>query len=473
MILQNVVLSGKPDTHSRLYYKASGAVQKRAEEVVLPEESSFGTDSYMNAFDVGAWKKYTEVQDLILKIKIRGKGKITVWREDFRQMRKMLLQKEFDSRESETGNEKEQIFKIPQEVREGIVYFEIQAEKECVFQSAAYETEDSIARDIKISVVICTYKRRSQLELLLRELQALETEDAHHWMRMIVVDNASELPNEYGKDIQVYHNRNTGGFSRGMEETVKKIQEFPATHVLLMDDDVIVQKESVYRLYALLSYVKKEYEKEVVAGRMFRLDQPQIQYTAAEIWNGGNIRHIGWNQDMTDRSVLFSMNENAGAEYSGWWFACFPIPFVKENRPLPFFLHCDDVEYGLRQGGTPIVLNGIQVWHETYEYRQSPVIAYYDMRNTLIVNAVHGYLAEKGELLSDWKERITECHVEGDFLGEYMLIRGLYDYSRGVKWLCRIDSNKLHNKLLHSKANKYKNAVLWRVCYLKISLLYK
>lgn len=29
------------------------------------------------------------------------------------------------------------------------------------------------------------------------------------------------------------------------------------------------------------------------------------------------------------------------------------------------------------------------MWHETYEYRQSPVIAYYDCRNSLIVNPMY------------------------------------------------------------------------------------
>lgn len=466
MVLQNVVLSGKPDIDSRIYYRTLGEVQTGASGITIPEKSTFYTDSYQNAFDIGAWKKYTEVQNLLLRIRIRGKGKITVWKENFYQIRQILSQKEFDSAGAKADNEKEQIFHISKDVKEGIVYFGIQAEKECVFESATYETECSIERDIKVSIVICTYKRRSQLEQLLEELRSQGKNAVNQWMRMIVVDNASELSNGYGKDIHVYHNRNTGGaggFFRGMEETVKNMQEFPATHVLLLDDDVILQKESVYRLYALLSYEKKEYEKEVIAGRMFRLDQPHVQYTAAEIWNGGNIKHIGWNQDMTDRSRLFSMNENAGAEYSGWWFACFPIEFVKRNRPMPFFLHCDDVEYGLRHGGTPIILNGIQVWHETYEYRQSPVIAYYDMRNTLIVNAIYGLYKPDKEVLQWWKSKISRQHLEKQYLKEYMLILGMRDYLRGKQYFEKHDVERKNKRLRKKRGIKIVNSLLWRM----------
>ncbi len=129
---------------------------------------------------------------------------------------------------------------------------------------------------------------------------------------------------------------------------------------------------------------------------MFRADKKYIQYTKTEIWNRSEILHTGWMQDMCKVECLPWMNLQEG-EYSGWWFACFPMEFVQKEKPLPFFLHCDDVEYGLRLGTVPMALNGIQVWHETYEYRQSPVITYYDVRNSLY--------NERNMWLLDWKKR--------------------------------------------------------------------
>lgn len=322
-----------------------------------------------------------------------------------------------------------------------------------------------MTREIKISLVICTYKRRKQLQQILNMLhKENEREKWNGWLQVVVIDNASELEGGNEEGVFIYHNHNTGGsggFSRGLDETVKNLEIFPATHVVFMDDDVVVQMESLHRLHAFLSLMKEEYTQEVIAGRMFDIDRPCIQYTAAEVWNKGDIRHIGWNQDMTRRQHVWHMNENEGGEYGGWWFACFPIEFVKENRPLPFFLHCDDVEYGLRHGGTPIILNGIQVWHEIYEYWKAPVLAYYDNRNRALVNHLYR-LCDKEEILKHWIKSISFYHMRREYTMEYYAIKGFLDFFKGMEWAGRIDANKYHEKLGRKRGNRIKNALLWR-----------
>lgn len=219
----------------------------------------------------------------------------------------------------------------------------------------------------------------------------------------------------------------------------------------------------------MLSLIKKEYKEEVIAGRMFRMDDRKVQYTAAEIWNKSDILHIGFNADMTNVDTLKSANDNFGAEYGGWWFCCFPMEFAKENDPLPFFLHCDDVEYGLRHGGTPIILNGIQVWHETYEYRQSPMIAYYDYRNSLIVNELYGFGKTDDETRwQDFLQRIKDIHDKGEYLLEYCIIRAYCDYRKGMRWFMRKNDMAIHRSLIRKKrVYPYTNVIRMKLASLK------
>lgn len=461
MILQNVVMQEEPD--SGLYYRTKK--QYLSGIRVIAAGDLFSTDTYVNAFDVGAWKKYTNVSNLCLKLRVKGVGRVAlVWAQSATKSN-IIQGQEFNNELNESSSSEEIIFAIPEDISEGIIYFQIHAHEKVILESALYEARNESKRTIKLSVVICTYKRREQLEQLIKVLRQNE-EYTKEWLKTKVIDNASELKNQYGENVKVYHNPNnggSGGFTRGMEEVVHDLEDFSATHVVLMDDDVTLQQESVHRLRALLAYIRDENTADVVAGRMFRLDNPKIQYTASEIWNGGEIRHIGWNQDMTSRERLFDMNVNFGGEYSGWWFSCIPIEFVKENKPLPFFLHCDDVEYGLRHGGTPIILNGIQVWHETYEYRQSPVIAYYDIRNMLLTNQILGINQDKMIILENWLEKISLAHVKREWLLEYMLILGFHDYQRGLNFLVNVDSGKHHLKLCSIRTNRYKNAIAWRM----------
>lgn len=481
MRLQNILFP--PDKScEEMYIRAFHKPCGQCKPFVVPHGGMIRTDTYMNVFDVGAWKKYTEISELSLCVKLKGISIIKCFWERKNEEPICLFEKSIIN---DLGDSDKRNFPIWEfkKMKEGVLYFEFQAVTDSVVE-AWFETASITKKNIKLSIIICTYKRQKQLKQIIETLQGkdrkgdfcqqeYETEDnIDEWLRTVIVDNASEIEDAYGDKITVYHNPNlggSGGFSRGMEETVRNLPKFEATHVVLMDDDVVLQLESLYRLRALLNFIKSGYEEEVVAGRMFRMDKPWVQYTAAEIWNGGDIRHIGWNQDMTYRQYIWNMNENTGGEYSGWWFACFPIEFVKNNKPLPFFLHCDDVEYGLRHGGTPIVLNGIQVWHETYEYRKSLVIAYYDYRNSLIVNALYGCgETDKAQIWKQFKQKITKAHVEKDYLLEYFLIRAFRDYLRGMNWFMRKNDMAIHAALVRKKkACRYGNSISWRIAFLE------
>lgn len=456
MILQNIVWKEITEETKDLYYRSQGEIYLQ-EKIVLAPGTSFATDTYMNFFDIETWRKYTTVGNIFLELEVKGKGKVIL---------QALEHNEKEVVQEFSCDKKQKIqLDVPGEWEEKI-YFEIQALEEVMFYSACYIVQEREEKVVKLATIICTYKREPLLRKLLQELKKVKfiLKDK---LEVFVVDNASELKLSEESWIHLYHNPNTGGsggFGRGMDEVVKCYKNYASTHVLLMDDDVQVQTESLLRLYSMLSYVKEEYQEEMVAGRMFRLDKPWKQYTAAEIWNGGELRHIGFEIDVRKQENLLNVNDNSGAEYGGWWFCCISYEFVKENRPLPFFLHCDDVEYGLRHGGTPIILNGVQVWHETYEYRQSPVVEYYDMRNSLFVNELYGQLKPKEELLIWWKEKITKAHLEKDYQLEYMLILGMWDFLKGIKWLKRIDAEKNHMRRICAVKVRSKliTSIAWR-----------
>ncbi len=480
MILQNIIFPMENINEKEIYIRSFSEINQPYESGNVLQNEEISTDTYMNAFDIGAWKKYTNIEDLYLVWRFRGKGIIKIYWEMQHKEAVCLVEKTVENLSNRI--EKTQ-YSIPDfsQMEAGVLYFQFQAEADSSIE-AWFETKTPEAKQIKLASIICTYQRKAQLEQLIKVMQDINSrtlvdkeEDQmgqRDWLRTIVIDNASELPDAYGEEITVYHNPNTGGsggFARGMKEVLENLTEFQATNIVLMDDDVILQPECILRLYALLTYIRPEYEQEVIAGRMFRLDRPQIQYTAVEIWNRGDIRHIGWNQDMTDKNCLWNMNENTGGEYSGWWLACFPIEFVKENEPLPFFLHCDDVEYGLRHGGTPIILNGIHVWHETHEYRNVPVMAYYDYRNSLIVNAIYGITERDRD--AQWKRfihKITKAHNKEDYLLEYFLIQAFHDYQRGMKWFMKKDDERIHASLMRKKkVCRYGNSVRWRIVFLR------
>lgn len=462
MILQNLILLNRICDMEELCFRHRGSVKLREEHLCLEGGSILETDTYFNLFDAGTWEKYTGIRQFQCVSELMGKGIFSLYFYDAgKDMDRLVAEVSF------SGKQKQEIIFDFSAKSEGYFFVKIAADEEVEIFRIAFGSRESEKRKVRLGVDICTYRRKEQLE---RNLETFlnsdffrEGSDLYGKLRICVVDNASELKDEHLPFISLVHNKNTGGsggFARGIEELKG---ETGLTYMVFMDDDVEFLPETFYRLYALLSCLSKEYEEYVVAGRMFRMDQRSIQYTAAEIWNGGQIGHVGFQKDMTKKENLTRLNDSTGAEYTGWWFGCFPMDFVRENMPLPFFIHCDDVEYGLRHGGTPIILNGIQVWHETYEYRQSPAMTYYDLRNSYFVNDLYGLWNDEEEPIEHWKKAITKEHLKEDYLNEYMLIQAFLDYTKGIRWLKKIDSGRYHKKLLVSKAGRIKTAVLWRI----------
>ena len=59
---------------------------------------------------------------------------------------------------------------------------------------------------------------------------------------------------------------------------------------------------------------------------------------------------------------------------------------------MPYFIHLDDIEYGMRNYNNGIILlNGISVWHPSFVNKSPLWYGYYDMRNQLLTCSMTDY----------------------------------------------------------------------------------
>lgn len=338
---------------------------------------------------------------------------------------------------------------------------------------------------VYLALIICTYKREDyllgNLALLKNSLFFTDKESKYYdKIHIFVIDNASELDFETDAHIHLIHNSNnggSGGFQRGIEEVRKSGIEF--SNVIFMDDDVRFELSSFYILFDYLSEVSCEFIDHPVAGRMLDLDNPNIQWTAAEKWNGGNIQHVEFLRDITDHDNPYTPGKvicDADADYGGFWFCCYPYSYVKDNDILPFFIHCDDVEYGIRCGKNPIIIEGVHVWHKTWVNRRDNLLYYFDKRNTVILNRKLGIIRNWKEYLPKWKADISELHINGNYGLEYISIKAFNDAIK--KYSSIVNKHKNVEKIPKvfpldngSKSVFLHNKLFWRYVFLKVIIL--
>lgn len=490
MRLQSVLFNNINSTADGSFVHTEGDVQCERDRVVMKADSYLSTDTYKNIFSAGYRQEITTEKKYRLVFDYKGEADLFIYVTENNKIRQ-ICKKKLKSQDKATYS-----VALEELSPEAGFFFAVKAKSSLLMENVFYMAEEydktaenieknrspeggvqddlsADRRDIRLGLIICTFDGRAELLRNIREIKrsAFFNKEAPDDLRdlfgkldIYIVDNKSRLPLTDDPHFKLFRNKNTGGtggFTRGIEEIRKRQKDTGVTHVIFMDDDVVLDKECLYRLYSLLSDIRQEYADRPVAGCMLDASSPDMMYTAVEQWDKGYVKHIGHKTDVRDKDAFSNILSLSGAGsvkrkktsfdpaqvYGGWWFCCYPYSFVKNNKPLPFFLHCDDVEYGIRNGRAPIILNGIDVCHDTPENKASAVLAYYDARNTMIVNSVYR-LASPGEMISQWKNRLASFRDKNDSESIAMTLLAMIHFLRGPGWFLSVDGEILHKRLV-------------------------
>ncbi len=441
MILQRIVFPLPRQAEAAgLYYRSTGELQiQNRYSAYIPAGETMELCTYFNAFSARRWKAFTSIKNVFLFTELSGKGTIRLMFAD--QRKAVCIQEQICSMEKKTA------FLFPVELtdRPGVYYLEAEAMEGAalVVHNAGFETKEPPLLSVRIALVTCTFHREEQLYQNINQIKTeiLEnrTSALREFLNVFVIDNGKSLPNAkfFSPQIRLFSNANTGGsggFARGMAEALRERERHGYTHVLLMDDDVTFDTECLERTYALLCFLRKHYRAAAVGGAMLRSDAPCLLEEAGAKWPG-RLKRLGHGLDLAEIPALFQYDAIGNAEYQAWWYCCIPMSVIGQDQlPLPFFIHGDDIEYGLRNYKYVLQLNGICVWHDTFENKRPSYLEYYDVRNQLIVNAIHdGRILLTRQLLDIFK-RSVGLIFRMRYKDVELVVRGIEDFLKVPKW---------------------------------------
>ena len=452
--LQNIILKNEYlNEHIPMMYHGKKCRYDEEKSALMIKSADFFT--YFNSFSLFKWKKYTNTGKIKLNLICEGKFGITVfgyYRED-----KKIKKEIYPSREYDLKEKTEISVNIPEDVKASSVGFRIDGD--CILYSGFWSTEvdERVLNDVRISIVTVTFRKedyiRRNAEILKKELFGSD-EPAKENIRLRIIDNdkgrvlsAEEFTSEY---VHYTANENvggSGGYTRGMIESINDT-EFNPTHVLLMDDDVIVLTESFIRTYSLLRLVKKEYDGRFISGAMLFYEKPDIQhedvgYVHDDGSYGPNKRdmHLEKRKDVFENDEEFKYHKNS---YAGWWYCCIPVKKIDRNRlPIPLFIRGDDVEFSLANNAEFISLNGICIWHKGFANKFSANLELYIVhRNSLIIQAMSGickginFIGRIDDFFWNELRRLSYDNCE-------LLLDSIEDFCKGPEFLYEPEGEKI------------------------------
>lgn len=429
--------------------------------------------TYFNAFSLNKWSKYTYASNVYLQLRCKGRFKIRLfghYREGSEIKKEMYDEHYFNLTEMTDIK-----LHIPSECKSEIVGFQFdvlgpseevisynkkmnkKADYSTCIESGGWYTDltDDKINDVRISIATTTFKKedyiKRNIDVLEREL-FYSGEKARDHIKMIIIDNGRTLdPEEYNSEyITIIPNENTGGaggFTRGMIESLD-VEEFKATHVLLMDDDVTVMPESFIRTYSMLALIKPEYKERFISGAMLYYERMNTQhedvgYVHDDGSYGPNKRimemHIWENVFENDEDIEFHKNS-----YAGWWYCCIPASKIKKDHlPVPLFIRGDDVEFSVANNAEFLTLNGICIWHKGFANKFNANLELYMVhRNSLIIQAMSGICKD-----IDFIERIDGFFKSNLCRLAYnncdLLLDAIEEFSAGPDFMNKPDGEKI------------------------------
>lgn len=462
MILQNVILpSTDTCVEETMYFRRSDNVFYSwcNDWIDIHPGATVTFDTYFNGFSAEKWFKYTDIKTVNVTVKVKGYLRITL-------IRKEKIGSEIHTEYcgeylciTENDEVKEFTFPIKTSSAIGMFCFELSGiEGVSVFYGANYNTDFEKTNKVKLAIDICTFKRERFVEanLALLNSRFLKNEQSYLFdkLEVFVSDNAGTLDiSKLSSDkVHIFQNKNAGGaggFTRGMIEIKKVREKHGITHILVMDDDICIEPESIFRTCTLLSCTKAQYKNAFVGGAMLRLDNQYFQVESGAMWNGGNLISLKHGLNLRDLDACLFNELEERAQFNAWWYCAFPADIVTDNNlPMPIFIRGDDVEYGLRNMKHLILMNGICVWHEPFENKYSSFLYYYILRNRLIDNSLHNMVIAKRDFIKILRTQVMDEVRIYRYKNAHLLMRGVEDFFKGVDWFADQDGEQLHKSVM-------------------------
>ena len=445
------------DTELYLRVDSSAHYDTQKEIIRFNGSGTISLNTYFNSFYEKYYIKNTTLRSASYLLDLAGNFSISIYREYSNHMNDLILTREF-SNCSRTNRIKIDLPELCNEEHSGRIYLEIQCTSPTgIFGGGCIATDQKKNREISLAIITCTFKREKYVTKTVETILA-DSLLSEKMFRIFIVDNAKTLKQSDFQDskVRLIPNRNfggSGGFARGL---IEAISEGDATHLLIMDDDIELDSESVYRIFTWHEYAKKEF---AISGSMFDSENRYLLHEAGAAFRTVTQTSLKHNLRLDNASTLNKLLKEEEIDYGAFWFFSFSKDIIlTAGLPLPFFIKADDIEFGLRitklLRGQILAVPGIAVWHESFKTKNTVWDSYYYFRNTVITSSLYS-------ISSFWKtaQVLTMYIVFQLCIYNYnrveMVIRAVEDFLQGPAFIKNNDPENIHTEII-ALSNKHK-----------------
>ncbi|MGN2634818.1 glycosyltransferase [Nocardia takedensis] len=445
LVLQRGIFTGPSAKISdELYAVVKGRAHRERMTLRLDKGATAHTNTYFGRFAAAYWQRWTTVTEVraSMVLDVADRARVRVVASDIAGHRRII-----GSTDVAASGPVTLTAPLDQYVDGGALWLEFDAVGGELGIAELTWTSVAPERVRPVAIAICTFNRADDcaetVAALASDPTVLAAIDA-----VYVVDQGTDLVQDraryretepaFGDKLRYIRQPNlggAGGFTRGLYE-VSAVNEH--ADVILMDDDILCEPETVLRLNA---FANSTVEPTLVGAQMLFLLNPDYLNVGAEEVHLHELKHGQRVAKALRNTSMLKKNQErrVDAGYNAWWTCLIPAEVVAEiGLPLPIFFQWDDVEYGVRakqHGFTTVTLPNAAVWHADFYWKDYDDWArYFSTRNSLIVGALHADLDGKA-ITKQLFRNMSEQLVAMQYGLVHTTLQGIEDFLDGPKIL--------------------------------------
>ncbi|MFF0816188.1 glycosyltransferase [Rhodococcus sp. NPDC003318] len=429
----------------KMYVAVKGDAAATRSELTLREGTRADTNTYFGRFAASFWQRWTAVTAVRLDLTYAtGAAAVSLWASDAKGRKRLVVRERVEGSGTLTLEGRLDRF-----VDGGAMWFEAETDTGDLTIGEVRWTVPAPETLRPAAVVICTFNRADDcaatVGTLATDAEAMADIDA-----VCVVDQGTdrvqsrpafaEISATLGRKLVYLTQPNlggAGGFARGMHEVTSAPGSAHA-NVILMDDDILCEPETVLRMNAFANMTAKP---AIIGAQMLSLSNPQILHVSAEreVLDEIKAGTLTPGAMMGVDLVKKRQEERFDAGWNGWWTCLLPAEIIADcGLPLPLFFQWDDIEYGIRArfaGHPTVTLPNAGVWHADFHLKDYDDWArYFSIRNGLIVSSIYGRF--DGTTLAKYLFRkISELIVSMQYGLAATFIQAAEDFLKGPSFL--------------------------------------
>nr|WP_232052287.1 glycosyltransferase [Nocardia cyriacigeorgica] len=445
LVLQRGIFTGpSPKVSDELYAVVKGRSTRERQALRLERGALAHTNTYFGRFAASYWQRWTTVTavEATMMLEVANKARVRLVASDIAGHRRIIASADVQASGPLTLSAP-----LDQYVDGGALWLEFDAVGAELGISELTWTTAAPERVRPVAIAICTFNRAEDcahtVAALASDPVVLAAIDA-----VYVVDQGTDLVQDrplfqqtlpvFGDKLRYIRQPNlggAGGFTRGLYE-VSGANEH--ADVILMDDDILCEPETVLRLNA---FANLTVEPTLVGAQMLFLLNPDYLNVGAEEVHLDKLMHGQKVPKALRNTSMLKKNQErrVDAGYNAWWTCLIPAEVVKKiGLPIPIFFQWDDVEYGVRareHGFVTVTLPNAAVWHADFYWKDFDDWArYFSTRNSLIVCAMHTDLDGKA-ITRQLFRNLAEHLVAMQYGLAHTTLQGIEDFLRGPQVL--------------------------------------